>query len=132
MVGVKEEDVYNALLKCAGRGEPFEVGKAGIQVSLQPQDIHIGDSPDFILWLEVSLRLFAQNLRVKIPIPVEAEGKGINEALEDLEKFIERGNYPLEFPMLVVAAKGYNTLEQTGKLPVQFMIKQIPVRLLKY
>ena len=132
MVGVKEKEVHNALLKCAGKGDPFNIGKAEIQMSLQPQDIHIGDSPDFILWLEVSLRLFSQNLRVKIPIPIEAEGKGIYKALEDLEKFIERGNYPLEIPMLVVATKGYDALEQPGKLPVNFMIKQIPVRLLKY
>lgn len=132
MVGVREEDVYNALLKCAGRGELFKVGKAEIQASLQPQDIHIGDSPDFILWFEVSLRIFAQKLRVKIPIPIEAEGKGIDEALEDLEKFIERGNYPIELPMLVVAARGYNALERPGKLPVRFMVKQIPMRLLEY
>lgn len=132
MVRVKEEDVYAALLKYAGRGESFKIGKAEIQLSLKPQDIHIGDSPDFILWLEVSLKLFAQNLRVRVPIPVEAEEGGFDKALEDLKKFIEREHYPLEIPMLVVAAKGYNALEQSGKLPVQFMIKQIPVRLLEY
>ena len=132
MVGVREKEVYNALLKHAARGGPFKVGKVEIQVSLQPQDIHIGDSPDFILWLEVSLRLFAQDFRVKIPIPIEAEGTGIDRALEDLEKFIERGNYPIDLPMLVVAAKGYNALDRLGKLPVRFIVKQIPMRLLEY
>jgi len=132
MVRVKEEEVWATLLKYAWKGKPFEAGKTEIQVSLQPQDTHIGDSPDFILWLKVSLRLFAQNLRVEIPIPVEAETKGIDEALKDLKKFIERGNYPLRLPMLVIAAKGYSTMVQSANLPVRFMIKQIPVRLLEY
>ena len=132
MVRVKEEDVYAALIKYAGKGELFKIGKAEIQVSLQPQDTHIGDSPDFILWLEVSLKVFEQNLIVKVPIPVEAEAGGIDKALEDLNKFVKRGHYPLEIPMLVVATKGFRASEQYEKLPVHFMIKQIPERLLDY
>jgi len=132
MVRVREKDVYGALLKYAGKGEPFKVGKAKIQVSLQPQDIHVGNSPDFILWLKVSLRLFAQDLKIKIPIPIEAEARGMDEALEDLKKFIERSKHSIELPMLVIAAKGYKTSKQAGKLPIQFIVKQIPIRLLEY
>ena len=132
LVRVKEEDVYATLIKYAGKGERFKIGKAEIQVSLQPQDIHIGDSPDFILWLEVSLKVFEQNMIVKVPIPVEAEAGGIDKALEDLNKFVKRGHYPLEVPMLVVATKGFRASEQHEKLPVHFMIKQIPERLLDY
>lgn len=132
MVRVKEEDVYAALIKYAGKGELFKIGKSEIQVSLRPQDTHIGDSPDFILWLEVSLKVFEQNLRVKVPIPVEAEVGGIDKALEDLDKFVKRGHHPLEIPMLVVATKGFRSSEQHEKLPVHFMIKQIPERLLDY
>lgn len=132
MVRVEEKDVYNALLECAGKGEPFKIGKAEVQVHLNPQDTHIGDSPDFILWLIVSMKIFAQNLKVRIPIPIEAEGRGINYALEDLEKFVKREHFPIELPMLVVASKGYDNKERTAKLPVYFKIKQIPARLLKY
>lgn len=132
MVRVEEKDVYNALLEYAGEGGPFKIGKAQVQVSLKPQDTHIGDSPDFILWLEVSVKIFAQNLKVRVPLPIEAEARGINYALEDLRKFVEREKFPIELPMLVVASKGYANMDRTAKLPVHFKIKQIPVRLLKY
>lgn len=132
MVRVEEKDVYNALLKYAGEGEQFKIGKAQVQVSLKPQDTHIGDSPDFILWLVVSLKIFAQNLKVQVPLPIEAEGEGISHALEDLRKFVEREKFPIELPMLVVASKGYGNKDRTAKLPVHFKIKQIPARLLEY
>jgi len=132
MVRVAEKDVYNALLQYAGEAEPCKIGKAQVQVSLKPLDTHIGDSPDFILWIVVSVKIFAQNLKVQIPLPIEAEGRGITYALEDLQKFIEREKYPIELPMLVVASKGYANMERTAKLPVNFKIKQIPARLLKY
>ena len=130
MAGVTEKEVHAALLKCAGKGEAFKIGKVEVQVSLEPQDIHVGDSPDFILWLDVALRIFAQNLEVRIPIPVEAEKAGIEAAVEDLDKFSERGHYPAKIPMLVVAEGGYSSLERLRSLPVQFRIRQIPVRLL--
>lgn len=132
MVRLDEKEVYNALLECAGKGEPFKVGKAEVQVRLNPQDTHIGDSPDFVLWLTVSIGIFAQNLRVRIPIPIEAESRGIKYALEDLEKLVEREKFPIELPMLVVASQGYDNKERTAKLPVHFKIKQIPSRLLEY
>lgn len=130
MAGVKEKEVYAALSKYAGTGETVKVGKAEVQVSLQPQDIHVGDSPDFILWLGVRLKVFAQNLNLRVPIPIEAEGVGKN-ALVDLKKFVKRGHYSLEIPMVVVTAGGYSSSREGGTLPVQFRIRQIPVRLLK-
>jgi len=132
MVRVEEREVYRALVEHTGEGNPFKIAKAEIQISMRAQDTHIGDSPDFILWLVVSLKIFAQNLKIEIPLPVEAEGRGINYALEDLQKFIERERYPVELPMLVVASKGYANMERTAKLPVKFNIKQIPARLLKH
>lgn len=131
MVRLEERIVHNALLKCAGGGIPFKIGEAEVQVQLDPRDTHIGDSPDFILWLVVSMKIFAQNIRVKIPIPIEAEEGGLSCALEDLEKFIEREHFPIELPMLVLASKGYSTAERNAKLPVNFKIKQIPSRLLE-
>lgn len=132
MVKVNEEYVYSALLKYAGKSKPIKVGDAEVKVCLHPQDIHLRDSPDFILWLEVSLTLFAQDLTVRVPIPIEAEAGGLVQALDDLKKFIERGKYPILLPMLVVATKGFMDTEEVNKLPVKFFIKQIPERLLKY
>ena len=132
MVRVKERDVYRSLLEYKGKSEPLKIGKAEVQVQLNPQDTHIGDSPDFILWLDVSVKIFAQNLRVRVPIPIEAESGGLHDALEDFQKFVERENFPIQLPMLVVSSKGYANMEQKAKLKTCFNIKQIPVRLLEY
>ena len=131
MVRVREEQVWKAIKRCAG-ATSLEVGNAKIRMSLQPRDVHREDCPDFLLWLEVDLRIFAQELRVRIPIPIEAEAGGIDDALEDLEKFIKRGHYPLEIPFLVVAASGYHSTKQEGRLLTHFTLKQIPERLLSH
>ncbi len=130
MPEVNEKKVYDALLRCKGDKE-VHIGDAAIGLSLNPSDIHNTDSPDSILWLNITLSLFGQSLKLKIPIPVEAEKGGIyGGALEDLKKFIERGRHFIELPMLVVAEAGYEVIEQKGNLPVRFTISQIPVRLL--
>lgn len=131
MVEVNEKEVYYALLKYKGMGK-VDIGGAEICVALNPVDIHKVDSPDCILWVDISLKLIGQNLRLRIPIPVEAEKGGIyGGALEDLKKFIERRKYSIEIPMLVIAEAGYDIREQSETFPVRFTISQIPVRLLK-
>jgi hypothetical protein len=130
MPEVNVKKVYNALLKYRGEAK-MEVEDAKISLSLNPIDIHSIDSPDCLLWIDVSLKLFGQDLKIRVPIPVEAEKGGIyGGALEDLKKFIERKKYPLELPMLVIAEAGYDTKEQNETLPVRITINQIPVRLL--
>jgi len=130
MVEVNEKEVYHALLKYKGTGK-VNIGEAEVCVDLNPVDIHKVDSPDFILWVNISLKLIGQDLRLRIPIPVEAEKGGIyGGALEDLKKFVERRKYSIEIPMLVIAEMGYDTREQNESLPVQFTISQMPVRLL--
>ena len=131
MPEVREEEVYNALLKFKG-DEKAKIGKAEIILSLTPVDIHNVDRPDSILWIDISLKLFGQNLKLKVPIPVEAEKHGIDDAKEDLEAFIKRGNYILEIPMLVIAEAGYEKREEPLKtVSVKFTMTQIPVRRLK-
>lgn len=131
MVEVDEKEVYHAFLKYKGTGK-VDIGGAEISVTLNPVDIHKVDSPDCILWVKLSIRVMGQNLKLKIPIPVEAEKGGIyGGALEDLRKFVERKKYLVEIPMLVVAEAGYDTREQSEILPVKFIISQIPVRLIK-
>jgi len=110
----------------------LDIENAEINFSLNPIDIHDIDSPDCILWIHISLRLFGHDLKLRIPIPVEAEKGGIyGGAMEDLKKFVERGKYPIELPMLVVAEAGYDTKEQNESFPVHFMISQIPIRQIK-
>ena len=127
MPEVKERDIYNALLKLKGESE-VRIGKAKITLSLIPEDIHKFDRPDSILWVNISFRIFAQTLRIRIPIPVEGE-KHAKDAKEDLEEFIRRGRYLIELPMLVVAEAGYGRKEEPPKpFPTRFTVTHIPVR----
>jgi len=131
MPEVTEKKVYNALLKYKGSGK-IEIDGTEISLSLNPIDIHGIDSPDCLLWIDISLRLFGHDLNLKIPIPVEAEKGGIyGGALKDLKKFVERCKYPIELPMLVIAESGYETIEQKEAFPVRFTISQIPIRLVE-
>jgi hypothetical protein len=131
MVEVNEREVYNILLKYKGKGKANIQGTE-VDIALNPVDIHEVDSPDCLLWIEVSLRVFGQDLQLRIPIPVEAEKGGIyGGALEDLKKFVERRKYPIEVPMLVIAEAGYDSKEQIEAFPVRFSLSQIPIRLLQ-
>jgi hypothetical protein len=131
MPEVNERKVYNALLKYKGSGK-IQIENVDIILSLDPIDIHSVDSPDCLLWVNISLKLFGQDVKIKVPVPVEAEKGGISGgALDDLKKFVEREKYPIELPMLVIAEAGYDTREQKETLPVKFTISQIPVRLLE-
>lgn len=130
MPKVDEDKIYNALLKYKGSAR-VNINDAEISVSLNPVDIHNTDSPDFLFWVDLSMKLFGQELKVRLPIPVEAEKGGIyGGALDDLRKFVEREKYPIELPMLVIAEAGYETKEQKESFPVNFKISQIPVRLI--
>lgn len=131
MPEVKEEEVYSALLNFRGKSKVVKIGKAEIISSLTPENTHKLGRPDSILWIEISLRLFRQNLRIKVPIPVEAEKHGIGDAMEDLEDFIKRSKYPIEMPMLVIAQAGYEKREERRTFPVKFIITQVPIRRLK-
>ena len=127
MPQVKEEDIYNALLKLKGENS-VKIGKAEIALSLIPEDIHKIDRPDSILWFNISLKIFGQNLKFRVPVPVEGEKHGIVDAMEDLEEFIKREKYPIEIPMLVIAEAGYEKREERRTFPVKFRITQIPLR----
>ena len=127
MPQVKENDIYNALLKLKGENS-VKIGKAEVVLSLIPEDIHKTDRPDSILWVNISLKIFGQNLRLRVPVPVEGEKHGIDDAMEDLEEFIKREKYPIEIPMLVIAEAGYGNREERKTSPVKFRITQIPLR----
>jgi len=78
----------------------------------------------------MSFTVFGQKLRIRIPIPVEAEKQG-EKAKDDFEEFVRRKRYHIDMPMLVVAEAGYDTKEELRTLPVKFQINQIPIRRLK-
>ena len=40
---------------------------------MEPMDLHVGDSPDAVLWVTVELRVFHQDLRLRMPVLVEAD-----------------------------------------------------------
>ncbi|MHA1169963.1 MAG: hypothetical protein ACTSRU_19210 [Candidatus Hodarchaeales archaeon] len=130
MPEVREQDVYKALLKSKGEGQT-KVGKTEIRISLNPVDIHSIGRPDNILWFESTFEIFGQSLRISIPIPIEAEKNGIDDAIEDLDGFVERKKYYIEIPMLVIAEAGYAKREEIRSFPTKFLVSQIPIRRLK-
>ena len=122
-----KERVYLTLLRYKGEGK-INIGKTEIHIAINPKDIHKFDRPDCLLWIEISLKILKQPLKLKIPIPIEAtsEERSMKDALEDLTIFVKKGRYPIEIPMLVIANKGYQTTERKEKFPVKFIIRQIP------
>ena len=130
MAGVTERQVYDALTNWAGHSELVNIGETELRVTLTPQDTHIGDSPDCILWFDIDLRIFSQDLKIRIPVPIEAEKAGLEAAVEDLDKFCERGHFRPEIPMLVVAEEGFSSQRKTSNILTNFKVKQVPVRLL--
>lgn len=127
MPEVRESEVHKALLGIRGEGS-LRIGEADVEISLRPLDVHTIGRPDGILWVDISLRIFGQDLRLRIPVPIEAEKSGIGGAMEDLDGFVERGEYVAEIPMLVVAEAGYQTREEQRDFPVSFRLTQIPLR----
>lgn len=126
MPEVREKEVYDSLLRYKGKG-CVKVGDNNIDIVLTPRDVHNLGRPDCILWVEISLRVFDQSLKLDIPIPVEAEKNGIRDAIEDLDGFVSRKKYIAEIPMIVVAEAGYDRRTETRNLPVNFNIKQVPI-----
>ena len=127
---VDESKVFNALLSYSLCAKVVSEGHE-IQVRIEPFDNHAGDSPDFILWVEVSLEIFGQPIRVRVPVPVEAEKGGISGgAMEDLHKFIDRRHHKMQLPMLVIAESGYGEQHVERDVPSEVTILQVPVRAL--
>ena len=131
MANVEESKVFNSLLSLRTSGT-VSLGGREISIKIEPVDNHLGDSPDFFLWLEVELTVFSQHFRVRVPIPVEAEKGGIyGGAIEDLDKFTARARHPIELPMLVVAEAGYDVRQERRELPAIVTMMQIPLRALE-
>ena len=124
---IKEDELYNKLLKLREEGK--------INITLKEIEIipnyKLKDSPDFVLKVILRLSLPFQDFRVEIPLPLELEKAGVPNALEDLQKFIEREKFSLILPMLVVSDKNILSQEKEEKIKVKFEIKQIPYRLVK-
>lgn len=130
MPEVREEEIYKALLEFKGEGKVV-IGKAEALLSLIPQDTHKHDRPDSILWVDIVLRLFGQEFKLRVPIPIEGQKNSIDEAMDDLNEFVKRRRYPIEIPMLVITEAGYAKREEYRDFPTKFILTQFPVRRLK-
>ena len=123
---IKEDELYNKLLKLKEEGK--------INIALKDIEIipnyKLKDSPDFVLKVILRLSLPFQDFEMEIPLPLELEKTGVPNALEDLQKFIEREKFSLILPMLVVSDKNILSQEKEEKIKVKFEIKQIPYRLI--
>ena len=128
MPKVDERKVFGELLKYRLDG-CVTSEHASVQLRLRPVDNHAGDSPDFLLWVELEFELFSQPVRVAVPIPVEAEKGGIaGGALDDLRKFVDRRKHVIQIPMIVVSEAGYGSKRQLEQCTTEFTICQVPVR----
>jgi len=123
---IKEDELYNKLLELKEEGK--------INIALKDIEIipnyKLKDSPDFVLKVILRLSLPFQDFEMEIPLPLELEKTGVSNALEDLQKFIEREKFSLILPMLVVSDKNILSQEKEEKIKVKFEIKQIPYRLI--
>jgi len=123
---IKDDELYNKLLKLKEEGK--------INITLKDIEIipnyKLKDSPDFVLKVILKLSLPFQDFKMEIPLPLELEKTGVPNALEDLQKFIEREKFSLILPMLVVSNKNILSQEKEEKIKVKFEIKQIPYRLI--
>ena len=101
-----------------------------VRIGLQVHDNHRGDSPDAVLHVAVTVehpRL--PKLQLQIPLPLEGEKAGVDAALEDLRKFLERQHFPQKLPMLVIGGTGNPARRsQQVMVPAKFEIIQIPYR----
>lgn len=124
---INEDELYNKLLKLREEGK--------INITLKDIEIipnyKLKDSPDFVLKVILRLSLPFQGFKMEIPLPLELEKAGVPNALEDLQKFIEREKFSLILPMLVVSDKNILSQEKEEKVKVKFEVKQIPYRLIK-
>jgi hypothetical protein len=128
MPKVDEQKVFGELLKYRLNGR-ITSEHASVQLRLRPVDNHAGDSPDFLLWVELEFELFSQPVRLAVPIPVEAEKGGIaGGALDDLRKFVDRGKHVIQLPMVVVSEAGYDSKQQSERCATEVTIYQVPVR----
>ena len=124
---MKEDEFYDILLREKEKGE--------INVALESMDIipnyKLRDSPDFVLKIKLKLSLLSQTFEVEIPIPIEIEKVGVNGALIDLQKFIEREKFDLILPMFIVSEKRILTQEKEEKMKTIFKLKEIPSWMVK-
>ena len=128
MPDVEEQKVFSALLKYQLQ-ESISIEDVTVNLRFRPVDNHAGDSPDFLLWVEVDFELFGQRVKVAVPIPIEAEKGGISGgAMEDLRKLVDRRKHLIQVPMIVVSEAGYASKDQVEMFPTKFTIMQIPIR----
>jgi hypothetical protein len=101
-----------------------------VEVTLELEDTHRGDSPDLVLWLRIAIKApQLPVLKITVPIPIEGEKAGIGAALEDLRKFGEREHFPFKLPMLVVGGEGNPARRYENlRAAVKVEIIQIPYR----
>lgn len=127
MTRVDENDVADALLKFEG-SDTAEVGELDVTVSIDVDNIYAFDSPDCIFKIDLEYKLFGQEMKVSVPLPVEAEASGLDAAVEDLDKLIERKNYVPYFPMLVVAEGGSGQVVVEKSQSIKYTLRQVPLR----
>ncbi len=125
---MKEDEFYEILLEEKKSNKIKAVLK---DIEIVP-NYKLKDSPDLVLKLRLKLSLLSENFNMEIPIPIELEKVGIQQALEDLRKFVEREKFSLTLPMIVVSDNGISEQKEERTMKVMFKIKQRPFRLVRH
>jgi len=116
---MNEDELYNILI----------AEKDKIKVDLEELNIiplyKLKDSPDFILKINLKINIFNRCFDIVLPIPIELEKAGIDLALEDLKKLVEREKYYIRMPMLVISKILSKERKVLVKFPTEFNIKQL-------
>ncbi|NJE13776.1 hypothetical protein [Thermococcus sp. LS2] len=116
-----EDDFYSTLIDA--------INNEDITVKIKPLNLipnYKRNSPDFVLILNLTLKFFSYYFDIELPIPIELEKAGINAALEDLRKFVERKHFEVKLPMIVVSGDSTPRRKtEEYNFPVRFEIKQI-------
>ena len=100
-----------------------------IELSAEVFDNHRGNSPDAILRIVVLITYPGlPQMKLVVPVPLEGEVAGIGAALEDLDKFATRGDFPIELPMLVIGGTRPACQIRSVKINTKVEIHQIPYR----
>ncbi len=121
---INEDDLFSKLLK---EKDSNQIIIKSIKIDIFP-NYKTKDSPDFILRLQLSLTLLKHEYEMNINIPIELEKAGINEAILDLNKFVDRHRFKNKFPMIVISGSGNLSSIREYNLLTIFNVRQIPER----
>lgn len=133
-----EMDFHRKLKVVEGKYEAkTDWGKITITLEAIPNYAGGKGRPDEILVVGVEFAILGTDVKSSIPVLIELEKAGFNDAVIDLNEFCDRStsgeqSSHLEIPMIVIGGDSYKKLpSQERKLTAHFSLTQVPKRMVK-